>query len=160
MCNRHKIFETHKSCYLFTNHSDDSFVLRNSISTTDWKQWCYIFSVVNKISKSKSCIIDNLYEFYWKTVVMGGSWDIVLDSVWMSVPLGDLPLGVSKYPHMGIPTAVAPTTKQINPKTATHVEYKGLTSAISCTNHDPVRIVTNHHLTKTNSPTQRMTMET
>lgn len=29
---------------------------------------------------------------------------------------------------MGIPTAVAPTTKHINPKTATHVEYKGFTS--------------------------------
>lgn len=36
---------------------------------------------------------------------------------------------------MGIPTAVAPTTKQINPRTATHVEYNGLVSAISQTQH-------------------------
>lgn len=54
---------------------------------------------------------------------------------------GDLPFGVSKYPHMGIPTAVAPTTKHINPRMATHVEYNGFASAISQTEHDPDGVI-------------------
>lgn len=46
---------------------------------------------------------------------------------------------MSKYPQKGIPTAVAPTTKQMNPKIATHVEYKGFTSL-------PAIVSQQHHL--------------
>lgn len=67
-----------------------------------------------------------------------------IENVWEGAPkifenlvvmVQNLPLGVSKYPHIGIPTAVAPTTKHINPSTATHVEYKDFTSAISQIKH-------------------------
>jgi len=53
-------------------------------------------------------------------------------------PVKDLPR-VLKYPQKGIPTAVAPITKQMNPKIATHVEYKGFTSL-------PAIVSQQHHL--------------
>lgn len=42
----------------------------------------------------------------------------------------NLPCKVSKYPHMGSPTAVALSTKHKNPKPATHDEYNAFFGSV------------------------------